>query len=108
MNTKKNHGNTQISADFYGVDDSLYEDLRETSKVKEQGDEKGVPKIMKLYPGVATGKEPTCQYRRPKRCGFDPWVRNIPWRRKWQPTPEFLPGKSQGQRRLAGYIPWGC
>ena len=60
MNTKKNHGNTQISADFYGVDDSLYEDLRETSKVKEQGDEKGVPKIMKLYSGGATGKEHTC------------------------------------------------
>ena len=34
---------------------------------------------------------------------FDPWVRKIPWRRKWQPTPEFLPGASQGQRSLAGY-----
>ena len=39
--------------------------------------------------------------------GFDPWVRKIPWRRKWQPTPVFLPGKSQGQRSLAGYSPWG-
>ena len=29
------------------------------------------------------------------------------WRRKWQPTPVFLPGESQGQRRLAGYSPWG-
>ena len=37
---------------------------------------------------------------------FDPWVRKIPWRRKWQPTP-FLPGKSHGQRSLAGYSPWG-
>ena len=35
------------------------------------------------------------------------WVRKIPWRRKWQPTPVFLPGKSQGQRSLAGYSPWG-
>ena len=38
-----------------------------------------------------------------KRCGFDPWVRKIPWRRKWQPTPVFLPGKSHGQRSLVGY-----
>ena len=36
-----------------------------------------------------------------KRCRFDPWVGKIPWRRKWQPTPVFLPGKSHGQRSLA-------
>ena len=42
------------------------------------------------------------------RHGFNLWVRNIPWRRKWQPTPVFLPGKSNGQRSLAGYSPWGC
>ena len=35
--------------------------------------------------------------------GFDPWVREIPWRRAWQPTPVFLPGESHGQRSLAGY-----
>ena len=33
---------------------------------------------------------------------FDPWVRKIPWRRAWQPTPVFLPGESHGQRSLAG------
>ena len=33
---------------------------------------------------------------------------NIPWRREWQPTPVLLPGKSHGQRNLAGYSPWGC
>ena len=38
---------------------------------------------------------------------FNPWVRKIPWRRKWQPTPVFLPEKSHGQRSLAGYSPWG-
>ena len=37
----------------------------------------------------------------------DPWVRKIAWRRKWQPTPVFLPGKSHGRRSLAGYSPWG-
>ena len=40
--------------------------------------------------------------------GFDPWVGKIPWRRKWQPTSIFLPGKSHGQRSLADYSPWGC
>ena len=43
-----------------------------------------------------------------RRQGFDPWVRKIPWRRRWQPTPIFLSGKSHGQRRLAGYGPWAC
>ena len=38
--------------------------------------------------------------------GFDPWVRKIPWRRKLQPTPVFLPGKSHGQKILVGYSPW--
>ena len=42
-----------------------------------------------------------------KRCGFDPWVGKIPWRKKGQPTPVFLPEKSHGQRSLAGYSPWG-
>ena len=39
-------------------------------------------------------------------CGFNSWVRMILWRRKWQPTPVFLPGKSHGQRNLEGYSPW--
>ena len=49
--------------------------------------------------------EPACQCRRRP---FDPWVRNVPWRRKWPPTPVFLPGESQGWRSLVGYSPWGC
>ena len=51
-----------------------------------------------------SGKESTCQCMRQ---GFDPWVRKIPWRRKWHPTPVFLPGKSHGQRSLVGFSPWG-
>ena len=47
------------------------------------------------------------QCKRSRKHGFDPRDRNIPWRRKWQPTPVFLPGKSQGQIRLTGYSPWG-
>ena len=39
---------------------------------------------------------------------FDPWVRKIPWRSKWQPSPVLLPGKSHRRRSLVGYSPWGC
>ena len=45
------------------------------------------------FPGDANGKEPDCQYRRHQKHGFDPWFRKIPWRREWQHTPAFLPGK---------------
>ena len=44
------------------------------------------------------------QCRRP---GLEPWIRKIPWRREWQPTPIFLPGEFHGQSSLAGYSPWG-
>ena len=40
--------------------------------------------------------------------GFDPWVGKFPWRRKWQPTPVFLPGEFHGRRSLVGYSPRGC
>ena len=60
--------------------------------------EAGLGEIQIILEGDAVGKEPTCQGRRHKRCGFDPWVRKIPWRSKWQPTPIFLPGKFHGQR----------
>ena len=53
------------------------------------------------------GKESAWQFRRHKRRWFDPWVGKIPWRRKWQPTPVFLPGEFYGQRNLAGCSPWG-
>ena len=53
---------------------------------------------------VFRSKESTCQC---SRCGFDPWVGKIPWSRKWQPTPVFLPRKFHGQRRLKGCSPWG-
>ena len=54
-----------------------------------------------------SGKEPACQCRRFKRCGFNPWSGKIPWRRAWRPTLVFLSGKSHGQRSLAGDSPWG-
>ena len=54
------------------------------------------------FPGGARG----ANARRHKRCRFDPWVRKIPGRRKWQPTPVFLPGKFHGLRSLMGYGSW--
>ena len=58
------------------------------------------------YSGGARGEEPTCQCRRHKRREFDPWVGKIPWKRAWQPTPVFLPGRVHGQRSLVGYSQW--
>ena len=55
-------------------------------------------------PRWCSGKESTCQCRRHR---FNPWIRKIPWRRKWQPTPVLLPGKSHGQKHLIGYSPRG-
>ena len=56
-------------------------------------------------PGGSSGKEPICQCRRCKRLGFNPWVWKIPWRRKRQTTPVFLPGETHRQRSLVGYSP---
>ena len=41
------------------------------------------------------------------RLQFDPWLKKIPRRKKWQPTPVFLPGEFHGEWSLAGYSPWG-
>ena len=54
----------------------------------------------------SSGKESTCQCSRHKRQEFNPWIRKIPWNRKWQPTPVFLSGKFHGQWSLVGYNLW--
>ena len=58
-------------------------------------------------PGNAVVKNPPANAGEARDSGFDPWVGKIPWRRKWQHTPVFLPGKSHGQRSLDGFSPWG-
>ena len=55
------------------------------------------------FPGGTRGKESSCQCRRHSGLSFHSWVGKICWRRKWQPTPVFLPGEFCGQRSLAGY-----
>ena len=68
---------------------------------KESDTSEGLRTAQHLYSGLPwwlSGKESAWQCRRP-------WIRKIPWRRKWQPTPVFLPGKSHRQRSLVGYSP---
>ena len=69
------------------------------STVKETFLEKG-------FPGGTDDKESACNAA-VLETRFNPWARKILWRRKWQPTPVFLPGESHGQRSLVGYSPWG-
>ena len=59
--------------------------------------------LFPCFPGSSENK-PCLQCQGP---GFNPWVRKIPWRRKWQPTPVLLPRKSHGWRSLVGYSPCG-
>ena len=61
--------------------------------------------LMGGLPRWHSGKEFACQHR---RWGFNCWVGKIPWRKKWQPTPAFLPGEFHRQRIQASYSPWGC
>ena len=56
---------------------------------------------------VVKNKKTACQCRTHKRCGFDPGVRKVPWRKVQQPTPVSLPGESHGQRSLLDYSPYG-
>ena len=65
--------------------------------------ELGIDTKREGFPGDASGKESSCQCRRHGRLRVHPWVRKIPWKRKQQPMPVFLPGESHGQRSLAGY-----
>ena len=57
------------------------------------------------HPRWLSGKESVCRCR---RCRFHLWVRMIPWRRKWQPTPGILAWKSPWTDEPGGYSPWGC
>ena len=61
--------------------------------------------ILVGLPRWLRGKESIYQCRKRRS---DPWVTKFPWRRKWKPTPVFLPGKFHGPRSLGGYSPWGC
>ena len=65
----------------------------------------GVAQIRTWLKRLSSSSSSQC--RRHKRHGLDPWIGQIHWSRKWQPTPVFLPGKFHGQRSLVGYSPRG-
>ena len=58
------------------------------------------------FPGSASGKEPAANAGVAEDVGSIPGLGRFPWRRAWQSTPVFWPGKSHGQRNLEGYSPW--
>ena len=88
--------------------------MRDTGAVKESGIylyKYSIYLYILWHTGFLGGSvvnECACQCRRHKRLGSDPWLGKIPWRKKWQPTPVLLPGKSHGWRSLVGCSPWGC
>ena len=69
-------------------------------KIKGTGDERA-------FPADSVVENPPASAGDLQEMRFDTQVRKIPWRRKWQPTPVFLPGKFHGQKSLVDYGPWG-
>ena len=69
---------------------------------RRQARQSGIPISWKIFHNLLWSTQSQCG-----RPGFNPWVGKISWRRKWQPTPVFLPGKSHGWRSLLGYSSWG-
>ena len=63
--------------------------------------------LLTLYLGASLVAQMVKTLHAIQKPGWDPWIGKIPWRRKRQPTPVFLPGKFHGQRSLVGYSPWG-
>ena len=63
-----------------------------------------IGKEVYMFPGGSESKKLCLQCRQPR---FNPWVKKISWRRKWQPSLGFLPGEVYGHRSLVGYSPWG-
>ena len=86
-----------------GVNHWINLDQNKTADLREFSDKNFPSRLSWLLQSIVPWfrRWRTCpQCRRPR---FNPWVRKITWRRKWLPTPVFLPGESLGQRSLAGY-----
>ncbi|CAI9171432.1 unnamed protein product [Rangifer tarandus platyrhynchus] len=56
------------------------------------------------FPEGSAGEGPTCNAGDTEDVRFDPWVGKIPWRKKWQPAPVFLPGGSRGRKSLVAEL----
>ena len=98
-NTTKSWGKEQLDTDVANLDSTL-----QHSRVYLVCYPDPLVVIGSL-PDSSAGKESACQCRTHRTFGFNPLVRKIPWRRKWQPTSVFLSEKSHGQRSLEGYSP---
>ena len=79
------------------IETNVLKIVKYCSKIQSFYTTQGLPKWL-------SGKESACQCRRRRRSGFDPWVRKISCRSKWQSTPVFLPGKTHGQRSLGATV----
>ena len=101
---------TQLLCFFFSVQKICWVDVKGPSNLAPSSEWGwgSSQRVMCGFPGGASGKKPFCLCRRHQRLGFNLWVRKISWNGKWQPTPEFLPGKFHGQRGLVGYSPWGA
>ena len=87
---------------LYPTHNHLLDAEREPPSTPPERSSWGYSSEVVLTSGGSEVKAFCLQCRRP---GFDPWVGKIPWRRKWQPTPVFLPGKSHGRKSLVAYSP---
>ena len=85
----------------------LMKHLLVTSHLCLQHEMKVDVKYVWLQASLVSQQQRLCLWHRNRRCGFNPWVRKIPWRRTWQPTPVFLPGESHRQRSLASLLSSG-
>ena len=87
-----------VKCELYSLKGTFFFTKKMTSNYNQRG---SFPQGASL---IAQSVRIRLQCRRP---GFNSWIRKIPWRREWQPTPVFFPGESQGQRSLAGYTALG-
>ena len=65
-------------------------------------------KMVKIILSKMDVASPVAQMVKNPPAMWENWVEKILWRRKWQPTPVFLPSEFHGQRSLSGYNLWGC
>ena len=80
--------------DLYSPNTAAFKYIKQiVTEIKGETDNNTITVGYFVLPWQLSGKESVCQRRRHRGLRFDPWVRKIPWRRAWQPTPVFLPGR---------------
>ena len=100
----------QVSQNIIVFEDRAFKEIIKVNEVIWMGPNEMTGVLIKEIRTQTMGFPSGLMVRNPlakRRCRFNPWVSKMLWRRKWQPTPVFLPGKSHGWRTLAGYSPWG-